>query len=167
VLLRNNWLKEYEINEQISFYNGNDYWDKDGSFSFTRFKEEKRKEFHELIHYLNQVKYQKYKNSIQEIELFIRKNYEKDITLQDIADRFYLSREYISRKFKQEYHETITNYLTKIRIEKAKELLENPHLKIYEVSFKVGYQNEKYFSKVFKKMVGLTPNEYRLSVMTK
>lgn len=167
VLLRNNWLKEYEINEQISFYNGNDYWDKDGSFSFTRFQEEKRKEFHELIHYLNQVKYQKYKNSIQEIELFIRKNYEKDITLQDIADRFYLSREYISRKFKQEYHETITNYLTKIRIEKAKELLENPHLKIYEVSFKVGYQNEKYFSKVFKKMVGLTPNEYRLSVMTK
>ncbi|MGM0878026.1 MAG: response regulator transcription factor [Bacillota bacterium] len=166
-LLRKNWLKEYNINEQISLYNGNDYWEEDGSFSFKKFQEQKSKEFHELIHTLNQVKYQKEKNSIQEIESFIRKNYEKDITLQDIADRFYLSREYISRKFKQDYNETITNYLTTIRVEKAKELLENPHLKIYEISFKVGYQNEKYFSKVFKKMVGLTPNEYRLSVMSR
>jgi two-component system response regulator YesN len=166
-LLRKNWLNEYNIIEEISFYNGKDYWNVDGSFSFEKFKAEKSKEFHELIHFLYKVKYQKAKNSIQEIEAFIRENYEKDITLQEIAERFYLSREYISRRFKQEYNETITNYLTKIRIEKAKELLENPHFKIYEISFKVGYQNEKYFSKVFKKSVGLTPNEYRLSVMSK
>ncbi|MGM7719195.1 response regulator transcription factor [Metabacillus sp. Hm71] len=166
-LLRKNWLKEYQINEDISFYHSKDYWEEDGSFSFEKFKDEKRKEFHELIHFLFRVKYQKEKNSIQEIEAYIRNNYERDITLQEIADRFYLSREYISRRFKSEYNETITNYLTTIRIEKAKELLENPHLKIYEISFKVGYQNEKYFSKVFKKIVGLTPNEYRVSVMSK
>jgi two-component system response regulator YesN len=165
-LLRKKWLKEYNINEQISQYNGKDYWEDDGSFSYEKFKQEKRKEFHELIHSLYKVKYQKEKNSIQEIELFLRNNYERDIPLQEIADRFYLSREYISRRFKAEYNETITNYLTNIRIEKAKELLENPHLKIYEISFKVGYQNEKYFSKVFKKAVGLTPNEYRVSMMT-
>ncbi len=160
-ILRKNWLKEYNISKQLSFYIGGDYWENDGMFSFTKFISEKRKEFHELIQILCAAKYQKEKSSIQEIESYIRKNYDKDITLQEIADRFYLSREYISRRFKQEYHETVTNYLTAIRIEKAKELLKNPHLKVYEISFKVGYQNEKYFSKVFKKTVGLTPNEYR------
>lgn len=166
-LLRINWLKEYNINENVSFYSGKDYWDKEGVFSFQKFKEEKKKEFIELIHLLHDVKYQKRGSSIQEIEEYLRKNYEKDITLQDIAERFFLSREYICRKFKQEYNETITNYLTTIRIEKAKELLENPYLKIYEIAFNVGYQNEKYFSKVFKKMVGLTPNEFRAKVITK
>jgi len=166
-ILRKNWLKEYNTNEDVTFYKGTNYWDEKGLFSFDKFKAEKRKEFYELIHQLNDVRYKKETSSIQEIEAFLRKNYEKDITLQEIAERFFLSREYISRKFKQEYHETLTNYLTKIRIEKAKELLENPHLKVYEVSYKVGYQNEKYFSKVFKKLVGLTPNEYRVHVMSK
>ncbi|HZH58116.1 MAG TPA: response regulator [Metabacillus sp.] len=166
-ILRKNWLKEYNTNEDVTFYKGTNYWDGKGLFSFEKFKEEKRKEFYELIHLLNDVRYKKETSSIQEIEAFLRKNYEKDITLQEIAERFFLSREYISRKFKQEYHETLTNYLTKIRIEKAKELLENPHLKVYEISYKVGYQNEKYFSKVFKKLVGLTPNEYRVQVMSK
>ena len=166
-ILRKNWLKEYKMNEDASFYEGKDYWDEEGVFSFKKFKEEKRKEFYTLIHLLHDVKYQKEASSIQEIEAFLRKNYEKDITLQEIAERFFLSREYISRKFKQEYHETLTNYLTKIRIEKAKELLENPHLKVYEISFKVGYQNEKYFNKVFKKIVGLTPNEFRVKIISK
>lgn len=166
-ILRKNWLKEYNTNEDVTFYKGTNYWDEKGLFSFDKFKEEKRKEFYELIHLLNDVRYKKETSSIQEIEAFLRKNYEKDITLQEIAERFFLSREYISRKFKQEYHETLTNYLTKIRIEKAKELLENPHLKVYEISYKVGYQNEKYFSKVFKKLVGFTPNEYRVHVMSK
>lgn len=160
-VLRENWLKEYNIKEKIIVSNENNYWTEDGLFSFKSFQEEKRKEFHELIQFLNAFKDQKDTNSIQEIERFLRKNYDKEITLQDISNRFYLSREYISRRFKQEYHETITNYLTKIRMEKAKKLLENPHFKVYEVAFKVGYQNEKYFSKVFKKASGLTPNEYR------
>ncbi|MCV9885324.1 response regulator transcription factor [Metabacillus halosaccharovorans] len=166
-ILRKNWLKEYNTNEDVAFYKGTNYWDDKGRFSFNKFKEEKRKEFYELIHLLNDVRYKKETNSIQEIEAYLRKNYEKDITLQEIAERFFLSREYISRKFKQEYHETLTNYLTKIRIEKAKELLENPHLKVYEISYKVGYPNEKYFSKVFKKLVGVTPNVYRIHVMSK
>ncbi|WP_146949651.1 response regulator transcription factor [Metabacillus litoralis] len=166
-ILRKNWLKEYNVSKQTSFYKGSNYWENDGSFSYSKFMSEKRKEFHELIEILYTAKYQKEKSSIQEIESYLRKNYDKDITLQEIADKFYLSREYISRRFKQEYHETVTNYLTAIRIEKAKELLNNPHLKVYEISFKVGYQNEKYFSKVFKKIVGLTPNEYRSQVLDK
>jgi two-component system, response regulator YesN len=101
------------------------------------------------------------KNNMQKIEQYLIEHYQQDINLQEIADRFFLNKEYISRKFKQEFQETITDYLTKIRIEKAKELLVNPNKKIYEIAYHVGYQNEKYFSKVFKKQVGLTPNEYR------
>lgn len=107
------------------------------------------------------------KNNMQEIQEFLLENYQQDISLQEIADRFFLSREYISRKFKYEFKKTITDYLTKIRIEKAKQLLEISSLKIYEIAHYVGYQNEKYFSKVFKKLVGLTPNEYRNAISSK
>ncbi|RFB12626.1 response regulator [Bacillus sp. HNG] len=105
--------------------------------------------------------YQNEKTGIHLIEEFVRQNYQNEINLQEIADRFFFSREYISRKFKQEFDDTITDYVMKIRMEKAKELLENPHLKIYEVANLVGYQNEKYFSKLFKKLIGVRPNEYR------
>jgi two-component system, response regulator YesN len=105
------------------------------------------------------------KNNIEKIEQYIRENYQHDINLQEIADKFFLNKEYISRKFKHHYQETLTDYLTKIRIEKAKELLINPTKKIYEIAYHVGYQNEKYFSKVFKKQVGQTPNEYRTSYL--
>jgi two-component system response regulator YesN len=166
-LLRSNWIKEYEVHHHPAFYSGTDYWKEDGSFSFEKFKEEKKKEFGQLIKFLSNVKYQKEKNNMQQIEEYLQQHYQEDINLQDIADRFFLSREYISRKFKQDYHATLTDYLTNIRMEKAKKLLENPYLKIYEVAYGVGYQNEKYFSKVFKKQVGVTPNEYRHSLTSK
>jgi len=164
---RQNVLKEYEIDGRMELYRGLNYWNSDGTFSFKKFKDEKCKEFEDLIKKLMDVKYQKEKNSIQHIEAYLRQHYQEDINLQKIADCFFLSREYISRKFKQEYNETITDYLTRIRMEKAKELLENQHLKIYEIAYNVGYQNEKYFSKVFKKFVGVTPNEYRNSIASK
>ncbi|TXK85612.1 response regulator [Paenibacillus sp. N3.4] len=104
---------------------------------------------------------QKDKNVIFEISAYLEKNYHEDITLQDIANRFYLSREYISRKFKQEFEVNLSDYLGQIRMNKAKVLLRNPHLRISQVAEMVGYQDEKYFSKVFKKQEGISPNEYR------
>lgn len=104
---------------------------------------------------------QKDKNVIFEIAEYLEKHYHEDVTLQDIAGRFYLSREYISRKFKQEFEVNLSDYLGQIRMSKAKVLLRNPHLRISQVAEMVGYQDEKYFSKVFKKLEGITPNEYR------
>ncbi|ARK31225.1 response regulator transcription factor [Halalkalibacter krulwichiae] len=160
-MLREHWLKEYEIKQLNVSYRRLEYWDDYGNFSFELFKKEKLKEFHELMQLVYNVKFKKEESTVQRIEEYIRLNYQKDIKLQDIAERFYLSREYISRKFKQEYHATITDYMTRIRIEKAKELLENPFLKIYEIAIAVGYQNDKYFIKVFKKIEGITPKDYR------
>lgn len=100
-------------------------------------------------------------NVIVEIASFLEKHYHEDISLADIASRFFLSREYISRKFKQEFEVNLSDYLGQIRMSKAKVLLCNPNLRISQVAEMVGYQDEKYFSKVFKKMSGMTPNEYR------
>lgn len=98
---------------------------------------------------------------IHDIARYLENHYAEDISLQDMAARFFLSREYISRRFKQEFSVNISDFLASVRIEKAKLLLLNPQLRISQVAEMVGYQDEKYFSKVFKKQEGRTPNEYR------
>ncbi|WP_239615567.1 response regulator transcription factor [Cohnella mopanensis] len=98
---------------------------------------------------------------IHDIAKYMESHYQDEISLQDIAARFFLSREYIARKFKQEYGVTLLDYLSRIRIDKAKLLLHNPHLRIAQVSEMVGYHDEKYFSRVFKKLEGINPGEYR------
>jgi two-component system response regulator YesN len=103
----------------------------------------------------------KEKGVIHEIALFLEQHASEDITLQDVASRFYLSREYISRKFKQEMGENVSDYIAGIRMKRAKELLGNANLKIAQIAEQVGFQDEKYFSKVFKKWTDCTPNDFR------
>ncbi|RED63770.1 response regulator [Cohnella lupini] len=98
---------------------------------------------------------------IFEIVKHVDSHYAEDLTLQNIAERFFLSREYISRKFKQQFQENLSDYIERIRMDKAKLLLMNPQYRIVQIANLVGYKDEKYFSKVFKKLEGLSPNEYR------
>ena len=91
----------------------------------------------------------------------LQANFDRDVKLQEISEHFYISREYISRKFKQEFNVNISDYIVKFRLKKAKSLLKNSQLKIYEIANIIGYQDDKYFRKVFKKVEGITPNEYR------
>ncbi|MFD1903899.1 helix-turn-helix domain-containing protein [Paenibacillus rhizoplanae] len=67
----------------------------------------------------------------------------------------------MSRKFKQITGENLSDYLTGLRVEKAKALLQNTNLRLSQIAELVGYEDEKYFSRVFKKTAGLTPREYR------
>ncbi|WP_410512395.1 response regulator [Paenibacillus sp. BR2-3] len=96
-----------------------------------------------------------------EIRSYLDQNYQQEITLQHIAERFYISRENVSRKFKQVTGENLSDYLTNLRIEKAKILLQNTNMRLSRISELVGYEDEKYFSRVFKKSTGQTPREYR------
>lgn len=91
----------------------------------------------------------------------IHRYYAEDISLQSVANQINVNPSYLSRIFKQEKGENFISYLTRIRIEKAKVYLEEGDLKVYEVADIVGYHNYTYFSKIFKKTVGLTPEEYR------
>ena len=98
---------------------------------------------------------------IHDITQYIEQTYKEDISLYDIANRFHVSREYISRKFKQKHQINIPEYVNRLRISKAKLLLQNPSLKIAVIADMVGFKNEKYFSLIFKKQEGLSPKEFR------
>jgi len=98
---------------------------------------------------------------IHEVESYIRVHYAEDIQLQGLADMFHVSPSHLSRTFKHQLGETISDYVTKLRIGKAKLLLANPGMKLAYVAKEVGYQDEKYFSKAFKRCEGVSPKEFR------
>src|SRR5581483_3550952 len=163
-VISNRWIKKYElpvsvadgVAEQIDFF-----FDSNGTFQFEAYIDRKKREIALFLHRVKRRSLQKSMNTIYEIEQYLQAHFSRDVKLQEIADRFYLSREYISRKFKQEFGENISDYVVKIRINRAKALLKNKDLKIYEIAHMIGYQDDKYFRKVFKKVEGVTPNEYR------
>lgn len=92
---------------------------------------------------------------------YIQKNYKKNIRLTDIAQAENLNPSYLSRIFKETTGKTFSDYLTFYRMEIAKELLRDISVNISEVALAVGYCDSKHFSKSFKKVVGITPKEYR------
>ncbi|MGI1805737.1 response regulator [Exiguobacterium sp. TDN 0502] len=99
--------------------------------------------------------------AIDQIAKYIETHYAEELTLQFMSERFYLSREYISRRFKQRFSVNLSDYIQTIRLNRAKELLSETEARIYEIALEVGYQDDKYFRKVFKKQFGMTPNEFR------
>mgnify|MGYP000630945791 CR=1 FL=1 len=101
------------------------------------------------------------KRMIYETKKFVANNYFKNISLNTIADFLNISPQYFSELFKKETGENFIRYLTNVRIEKAKELMRAPDIKTYEIAELVGYDNPTYFNKVFKKMVGVSPQKYR------
>ncbi|MEK4853491.1 helix-turn-helix domain-containing protein [Paenibacillus sp. FSL H7-0756] len=104
---------------------------------------------------------QKERNPMTEIVKYIEQNYPSDLSLQEVAGKFQVSREYVSRRFKQEYGINFSDYIVSVRIEKAKLLMQNPGLKLAQISEMVGFHDVKYFSKVFKKHTGHSPKDYR------
>jgi AraC-like DNA-binding protein/ligand-binding sensor protein len=94
---------------------------------------------------------------------FIKANYMKKIVLEDVAGSVYLSPAYFSRVFKQETGHNFSNYLNKIRIDESKKLLKNAGVNISDIAGMVGYEDQSYFSKVFKKITGVSPLKFRQS----
>lgn len=92
---------------------------------------------------------------------YIHENYYKDITLSQAAQHLYISPPYLSKIFSSEMQQTFSHYLLSYRIDIAKGLLRNTHYKIYEVAAQVGYNDIAHFSKSFKQLTGLSPNQYR------
>lgn len=99
---------------------------------------------------------------IKEAKLYIEKNYSStDITLQCVAEHVNMGVCYFSSMFKKETGESFITYLTATRINKAKELFDTTYYKSYEVSYMVGYNTPTYFSTIFKKLIGLSPSDYK------
>ncbi|MEK8130552.1 helix-turn-helix domain-containing protein [Paenibacillus filicis] len=123
-----------------------------------------------LLKYLLQVnaELQGHSNSnnqiLQRAEQYIKEHYTEPITVQTVADHVFLSPEWLSTLFKKHAGTTFLDYVTQLRMEKAKELLQDVSLKIYQIGPEVGYRDTVYFSKLFKKKFGCTPKEYRNSM---
>ncbi|MGL4739041.1 MAG: response regulator [Cellulosilyticaceae bacterium] len=98
---------------------------------------------------------------IKTAQNYIQEHYAENLTLNTLADFLFIHPIYLSKLFKERTGQNFIDYLTDIRIEKAKELLTQTHFKIYDISEMVGYESSKYFSKLFKDIVGVTPKAYR------
>lgn len=92
---------------------------------------------------------------------YLEEYYAKPIKLEDVAGAIGLNPAYFSNIFKRETGENFTDFLMNYRIERAKELLREGHLNINEIACKIGYSDNRYFSKLFKKVVGIKPSDYR------
>lgn len=99
--------------------------------------------------------------AIEKAVKYIESNYHRDLGIDELAEYVYLSTSHFCSLFKQETEYTFLEYLTKCRIEKACFMLLNTDMKVFQIASMIGYQDAKYFTQVFKKLIGMTPSEYR------
>ncbi len=92
---------------------------------------------------------------------YINQHFSEDLTVFTLAEQFHVARNYFSRLFKKEMGEGCNEYITRKRIEKAKQLLTDSRLRTYEIAEQIGYHDTNYFSLAFKKNTGLSPKEFR------
>lgn len=100
------------------------------------------------------------RNLIKKAVTLMEEEYDR-VSLHYVADKVFITPAYLSSLFKSKMGITFIEHLTRIRISNAKKLLKQTHLKNYEVAERVGYQDSRYFSQIFKKKVGLSPSEFR------
>lgn len=100
-------------------------------------------------------------NAVRKIKHFVEKHLVDDVSLQAISDSMYMHPVHVSRIFKLETGENLSDFVLRLKMEKAAALLADPSLKNYEVALRLGYQNPNYFIKVFKKYYSVTPQEFR------
>ena len=102
-----------------------------------------------------------YSPIIKEAMQYIKNNYFRDIKVDDVAEHMNISGDYFRHLFKEEVGDGFVEYLTQIRINKSKQLLLENRYKLYEIANLVGYNSGAYFSTVFKKNTGMSPQDYQ------
>ncbi|NJP41143.1 AraC family transcriptional regulator [Oscillospiraceae bacterium HV4-5-C5C] len=103
-------------------------------------------------------------NIIDQARLWIGQHYMDDISLDDVSRKVNISPYYFSKLFRQEVGITFIEYLTDLRMSKARQLLEAGSLPIRDIGAAVGYQDPNYFSRTFKRLTGMTPSDYRVNI---
>ncbi|MDF2923503.1 MAG: two-component system response regulator [Paenibacillaceae bacterium] len=98
---------------------------------------------------------------INKIIEYIQQNYERNISLKSMADRVAMEETYVSGLFKKKMGVSLIHYLQQVRVEKAKALLVETDMPVVEISKRVGFENPNYFFKIFRRLEGISPNEYR------
>lgn len=102
-------------------------------------------------------------NYVNKTKRYISMNYDRTLSLKEIASYSNINEDYLNRVFKKSTGTTVIEYLTEVRIDKAKMLLQNTNIPIIDVAEIVGISSRQYFNQIFKKVTGLTPSKYRKS----
>ena len=125
--------------------------------------------FAAIIETVNLKKKSKNQMIVDKIIEIMNEKYSEDLTTKELSKVIFISPNYIGAIFKEETGIGILTFLTKLRMEKAEEMLKDPNMKVYEIAQKVGYNNTPYFSTIFRDYTGMAPSEYRerLIVLTK
>lgn len=98
---------------------------------------------------------------IEQVQQHICREYASPLTIESLAERVYMSPNYLRTLFKDYTGETVLEYLTRIRIEASVHLLSTTNLRVHDISSRIGYENPSHFCAVFKKQTGMTPNQFR------
>jgi AraC-like DNA-binding protein len=120
---------------------------------------------HRFVQHVFDYANSKYVDVIFKAMAFIKENYTKKISLQEIADAVHLNVTYFSKVFKDETGQTPGNYITSLRIEASKKLLKNVSINMADIPELIGFESQSYFIQIFKKAEGCTPGHYRRKLL--
>lgn len=101
----------------------------------------------------------------EDISTYIDTHYMEELSMKNVAHAMNYSDAYFCKLFKQCFHVNFSTYLNEYRIQKAKDMMHNPRITVKDISTACGYTDSNYFARVFKRLTGRTPTEYRLSAM--
>lgn len=96
-----------------------------------------------------------------DIRDYVAAHFEREMTLQELSARFFLNPYYIGQLFRKKTGMTFQSFVTQLRVDRAKQYLRGTNLMVYEISERVGYSDTVYFSRVFERLTGLRPTDYR------
>jgi len=105
-----------------------------------------------------------HKDLVDKAVEYLKQNYHTEIKLEDLALQSFISKNYFSRIFKEATGISFTEYIQKIRINEACNLIQNTDLKVVDIAYQVGFKDMKFFYEVFKKIIGKTPGAYRKQI---
>ena len=148
--------------ESYSFHSRKDYMSAVLSCSdYTALREWFLGKLEEVCHKIATKREEQSESVVSKAKSYIDENFSRELTLDDVSRSVNISPYYFSKLFKEESGENFIEYLTKVRITRAKELLRNPALSIKEICIMSGYSDPTYISRIIKKQEGVTPSEYR------
>lgn len=101
---------------------------------------------------------------VEKVKVYIAANYSEKITLEKVAQIFYINATYLSTIFKKQLGLSFADYVAEVRVEKSKELLGRAEFRVKDIAIRTGFNDYTYFCKVFKKVAGITPLEYRANL---
>ena len=117
--------------------------------------------FHRFVGYVFDFGQVKHINIIHKAVDYVRCNYSRKLTLEDVAAHVYISKSYLSRLFKEELNTSFTTFVNSVRVEQSKPLVLDRSIPLAQIASMTGFDDQSYFTKIFRRQTGVSPGQYR------